>query len=156
MPLITTFFWTYPAFSGSSQLNLGPFFVGHVNKFFRVEIRGELNYQGAVVGSSGVFANFPAWGVQQVPHTAAAEDVITSFDSETWFARRQTGSNDVGVAWAPDTDNAAVLASVALSEDWAGQLAVGLDTDIWVSFKSATGASVPNFNVFGTVRLWWG
>ena len=155
MALLTTFFWNTASFSGTGQLNIGPFFVGFVEKFYRVEIRGEMNYQGASLTDTGVLANFPAWGVQQVPHTAAGEDVITSFDGYTWFARRQTGCLDYITSWAPTTDTAAVIAGVAMTEDWAGQLAIGGDTDIWVSIKTATGAALSNFNTFGTVRLWW-
>ncbi len=155
MPLKTTFFWSYPSFSGTSQLDLGPFFVGFVNKFYKVQVHGACNFQGAVYGSSSVAANFLGWGVQQVPHTAAAEDLITSADSETWFIRRQTGQNDQTKVWSPDSNNAAVLTTQATTDDWAGQLAIGGDTDLWVSFASTTGAAVGNMNTFGTVRLWW-
>lgn len=155
MPLLTTFFWNNPAFSSSGQLNLGPFFVGHVDKFYRAEVRGAVNYQAVPLGSTSVVANLLAWGVQQVPHTAAAEDVITSFDSDTWLVRGQTGLDDMLVGWAPSTDVADVLITHATCDNWAGQLAVGLDTDIWISFKTSNGTVAPNFNTFGTVRLWW-
>jgi len=155
MSLRTTFFATTPAFSSSAQLNLGPFFVGFVNKFFRVQVRGALNYQGATAGTSSVLANFPAWGVQQVPHTAAAEDVITSIDNDVWFIRRQTATGDLAVAWAPSTSVAGLITANVLNDDWRGQLAVGGDTDLWFSLKTSNGVVLPNANVFVTIRLWW-
>jgi hypothetical protein len=154
--LLTTFFWNNAAFSGAGQLNIGPFFVGFVNKFFRAEVRGQVNYQGVVLGSASVQANFLAWGVQQVPHTTAALDVITSADSDTWFVRRQSGTDDSVIAWAPSTNNAAVLVTNETADDWAGQLAIGANQDVFISFKTSTGAALSNFNTFGTVRLWWG
>ena len=156
MPNLTTFFWSSSSFSGSSQLNIGPEFIGHVNKLFKAEIRGQVNYQGVALSGSGVLANILGWGVQQVPHTAAAEDITGSVDSETWLVRRQSGQNDQVVGWAPSTDTASIMVTNALCDDWAGQLAIGLDTDIWVSIKATTGGSLANLNTFGTVRLWWG
>lgn len=155
MPLMTTFFWNNPSYSGSAQLNIGPFFIGFLEKIYRMEVRGAANAQGVVLASSSVEANFLAWAVQKVPHTAAAADMITTADSEDWFVRRQAGLNDTSTAWSPSTNNAAVLVSLGLTEDWAGQLAVGADTDLWVSFKASTGVVLPNFNTFGTIRLWW-
>lgn len=156
MALLTTFFWNTSSFSGSAQLNEGPFFVGFVNKFFKVEVHGMINFQGAVFGSSSVEANFAAFGLQQVPHGAAALDVITSTDNETWFMRRQIGQDDHRAVWAPDTSNSALLASQVVTDRWAGQLAIGADTDLFLSVKTSTGAALGNLNSFGTIRLWWG
>lgn len=155
MSLKTTFFFTTPSFSGASQLNIGPFFVGFVDKFYKVEVHGQVNYQGELFGSSSVLVNFPAWGVQQIPQGSAAADVITSFDGDAWFIRRQLGQDDNTAAWAPSTDTSAVLITNTLVDRWAGQLAVGGDTDVWFSMKSANGSALPNLNVFGTIRLWW-
>lgn len=155
MPLKTTFFWNYPAFSGTSQLNLGPFFIGFVNKLYKVQVRGQVNYQGVTLGSSSVLANFLAWGLLWVPHTAAATDVITSADDETWISRRQTGDDDYPVEIAPSSGTSGVLLTNAINDDWAGQLAIAQDADLWMCFKSSTGASISNLNTFGTVRLWW-
>jgi hypothetical protein len=156
MPNLTTFFWRTSSFSGSGQLNIGPEFIGHVNKFFRVQVRGEVNYQGASLTDTSVLANILCFGVQQVPHTAAAEDLISSVDSETFFTRRQSGSQDTTMGWAPSSDTGALIATVTVTDDWYGQLAVGLDTDVWVSFKASDGGSLANLNTYGTVRLWWG
>jgi hypothetical protein len=155
MPLLTTFFWQTSSFSGSGQLNMGPFFVGFVEKFYKFEVNGQINFQGSAISVASVLANPIVFGVQQVPHTAAGEDIITSFDSETWLVRRQTGSQDLVTTWAPSTDTAAVLGSLATRDRWAGQLAIGGDTDLWVSMKTSNGSSTGNINTFGTVRLWW-
>jgi len=153
--LLTTFYWSTSSFTGAGQLNEGPFHVGTLNKLFRAEVRGAMNYQGASNGSHGVLANFPAWGLQQVPHGAAALDVITSTDDDTWLMRRQTGSEDILTAWAPDSAIGTLFASNGIEDDWHGQLAVGADTDLYLSLKSSTGAGVNNFNTFGTIRIWW-
>lgn len=153
--LLTTFYWSTSSFSGAGQLNEGPFHVGNVNKFFRFEVRGVMNFQGIAYGGTTVEANYSAWGLQQVPHGAAALDVITSTDNDTWLMRRQTGSNDTRFAWTPDTNLAAVLRSEAIADDWRGQLAIAADTDLYLSIKSSTGGVVDNYNTFGTIRLWW-
>jgi hypothetical protein len=155
MPLMTTFFWSNSAYSGSAQLNIGPFFIGFVEKIYKMEVRGQTNIQGVVVNSSSVRANFAVFAVQKVPHGAPAANIITTADSEDFFVRRQTGSNDVFSTFAPSTDTAADLVTYSTADDWAGQLAIGADTDLWVSFVASTGVVLSNFNTFGTVRLWW-
>jgi hypothetical protein len=153
--LLTTFFWNNASFSGGSQLNMGPFFVGTLNKLFRAEVRGQINYQGFTLSGTGVLANSPAWGLQQIAHGTSAQDVITSSDNDSWLMRRQTGSEDVLTAWTPTTNNGAVYVSNAIADDWAGQLAVGAATDLYLSIKTSASLSVPNYNAFGTIRIWW-
>jgi hypothetical protein len=153
--LLTTFFFNTTAFSGGTQNNMGPFHVGTLNKLFKAEVRGQINYQGFVLSATGVLANSPAWGLQQVAHGSSAQDVITSFDNDSWLMRRQTGSEDQFATWTPTTNNGVVYVSNALEDDWAGQLAVGADTDMWLSIKTSAGLSVPNYNCFGTIRIWW-
>jgi len=156
MALLTTFFWGNASYSGSAQLNVGPYHVGFVNKFFRVEVHGQINTQAQPLGDTSVLANRLVFGVQQVPHTASAEDVITSSDSDTWFVRRQVGDSDMVVGWAPSTDVASVLPTNAVHDDWAGQLAIGADTDVWFSFRNSDLTVQPNYNTYGTMRIWWG
>jgi len=156
MPNLTTFFFSNASFTGSGQLNMGPEFLGFVNKIFKVQVRGQINYQGASLVDNGIFANRYAWGVQQVPHTAAAEDMTGSVDSETWIFRRQVGWTDTNTAYAPTTDTGAFFVTQAMVEDWHGQLAVGLDTDIWACIKATDGSTIPPMNAYGTVRVWWG
>lgn len=153
--LLTTFFWSTSSFTGSAQLNEGAFFIGNVNKLFRAEVRGLINYQGVVLASTGVNANFPAWGLQQIPHGNAAQDVITSGDNDSWLCRQQTGLGDTNSSWAPSSSNGANLVTNAIQGEWAGQLAIGANTDVFLSIKSSTGASLSNLNTFGTIRLWW-
>jgi len=153
--LLTTFFWSTDAFSGSGQLNEGPFHVGTVTKFFRFEVNGEMNFQGASLADTGVLSNGGAWGLQQVPHGADSEDVISSTDNDTWLIRRQIGSQDVLTSWAPTSDVGAILVSSVVEGSWAGQLAIGADTDVYLSVKNSVGGSLSNFNTFGTIRLWW-
>lgn len=153
--LLTTFFWSSSSFSGSGQNAFGPFRVGLVNKLFKLQTRGGINFQGAVLNSSGVTANFLSWGVCIVPHGTSPPDVITSFDSDTWIARRQTGLDDTLVGWAPDTSNGAVLGGFGITDDWAGQLSYGHnDQDLYFCVKALVG-SLANANTFGTCRLWW-
>jgi hypothetical protein len=153
--LLTTFFWTTSSFSGAGQLDEGPFHVGTVTKFFKMQVRGQINYQGVAASGTVILANLPAFGVQQVAHGAAANDVITSGDSDTWLMRRQTGSDDQVLSWAPNTATGAIVLTNAVRDDWAGQLQVGGDTDLYLSIKSSNGAAVTNLNTFGTIRLWW-
>lgn len=153
--LLTTFFWTNSSFSGSSQLSLGAFFIGDVNKVFKVKVRGQQNYQGQSIGDTSVSANLAAWGVCTVPHGSSPLDVITSSDSDSWFIRTQIGLDDHEGVWAPNTDTAAHISSAAMVDEWAGQLSFGgAATDLYVCIKTVSSA-LPDLNTFGAVRLWW-
>jgi hypothetical protein len=153
--LLTTFFWTTSSFSGTGQLDEGPFHVGTVNKFFRAEVRGNINYEGVSVADTGVFANYAAWGLQQIAHGSSPLDVVSSADDDAWLMRRQTGSQDVVPAYAPNSDTGAFFVTNTVADDWAGQLAIGADTDVYLVIKGITGSGLANLNTYGTIRLWW-
>jgi hypothetical protein len=153
--LLTTMFWSTSSFSGTSQLNEGPFHMGTVNKLFRFQVRGLINYVGTAVTDMSITANLPAFGVQQVPHGNSPNDVISSTDNDTWLVRRQTGENDTMGSWAPSSDTGVLFVQNAVRDDWAGQLAIGADTDVYLSIKTSTGQTLPDFNTFGTIRVWW-
>jgi hypothetical protein len=153
--LLSTCFWSTTSFSGTGQLSEGPFLIGTVTKFFRAEVRGQINYEGVNFGDVSVLANFAAWGLQQVPHGDAAHDVVTDTDSDTWLARRQIGSQDYFSGYAPNTDTAAFFRGYSIADDWAGQLAIGAETDVYLAIKATEGNSLDNLNTFGTIRLWW-
>lgn len=143
------------AFSGSGQLDLGPFFVPDVVRLLRMEVRGKFNFQGLVASSSSVEANFQLWAVQWVPHTASPADCVTTADGPNWLVRQQTGTDETRMAWAPDTDTAAYLATVAISADWAGQLVINGSIDLWLSARAPTGVAIANMNAFASIRFWW-
>ena len=152
---ITTFYWSTSSFSGTGQLNEGPFHVGVVHKFFRAEIRGVCNFQGVVFGPTSVEANFPAWCLQWGPHGYTAYDTVSSGDGDNFLARRQVGSEDMNTAWPDGTTNSALIRTWSIADDWAGQLAIGADTDMYLTLRSSQGQSLDNFNTFGTFRVWW-
>lgn len=143
------------AFSGSSQLNLGPYLVPDVTTLLRCEVRGQLNYQGQTISASSVTANFPLWAVQWVPHSAAPQDCITTADGPNWLIREQIGKDDVFEGWAPSTDAAASLLTYALRAEWAGQLAIGASIDLYMSMRAPTGVSLANANLYASIRFWW-
>lgn len=153
--LLTTFFWTTTSYSGSGQIDEGPFHIGLVNKLFKAEVRGAIGHQGGTIDTSSVLSNYTAWGLQIVPHGNSPLDVITSSDSDSWLMRRQTGTDDLAMTWAPSTDTAGLLQSTAVADDWAGQLNLAhADMDCYLSLKPTIG-SVANNNTLGTIRLWW-
>lgn len=148
----------YPSvssFSGTSQLDIGPFFVPDVVRLLRVETRGKFNYQGLVYGTSSVEANFQLWAVQWVPHTAAPADCITTADGPNWLVRQQIGQDETRIGWAPNTDNAGALVTVPICADWAGQLVINGSIDFWLSARAPTGVSIANMNAFASIRFWW-
>lgn len=148
----------YPStssFSGSSQLNLGPYFVPDVKKLLRAEVHGAINYQGATIAVTSVVANFQLWAVQWVPHGSSPADIVTTADGDNWLIRQQTGQDDLITSWAPSTDDAAQLASLALNGWWAGQLAINTSIDLYMSTRAPTGVPVPNQNLFASLRFWW-
>lgn len=143
------------AFSGSSQLNIGPYFVPNVNRLLRAEVRGNVNFQGLILAPSSVQANFQLWALQWVPTGSAAADCITTADGENWLVREQLGRDDTTNAWTPDTDNCAFLATYTLNANWGGQLPIGYSIDIWLSLRAPTGAAIANQNLFASIRFWW-
>lgn len=143
------------SFSGTAQLNEGPFNIPTVNKLLRAEVRGKVNFQGVVIASTGVEANFQVWGLQWVPQGNAALDVVTSGDDNHWLIREQLGSQESRVEWTPSTNSAVYLAGYAMHEDWAGQLPIGASIDLYLSLRAPTGVSISNMNLFATLRWWW-
>jgi hypothetical protein len=145
-----------PSFSSSSQLNLGPYFVPAPNKLLRAEVRGRVNFQTTTVGTGSVLANFALWALQWVPHGAGAADCVTTADGPNWLIRQQIGDTSVYSTWAPPTGVLGQqLGGDALHADWAGQLAIGSDIDLWLSFRAPTGVTLGNLNVFASIRFWW-
>lgn len=143
------------AFSGTSQLNLGPYFVPDVKRLLRAEVHGAINFQGATVGTSSVVANLQLWAVQWVPHGTSPSDVVTTADGDQWLIRQQVGRDDLSSTWAPSTDAAGLLTSLALDGWWAGQLAINTSIDLYMSLRAPTGASITNQNLFASLRFWW-
>lgn len=136
-------------------MNLGPYFVPSVSKLLRVEVNGKINFQAEIFGNTSVQANFQLWAVQWVLHGVAAADVVTTADGPNWLIRQQVGSQESRVAWAPDTDTAAVLSGYPLVASWAGQLPIGADIDLWLSARAPTGVTIANQNLFASLRFWW-
>lgn len=153
--LVEVVYPSISSFSGTSQLNLGPYFVPSVKRLLRVEVHGEINFQGSSIGTSSVFANFQLWAVQWVPHGTAALDCVTTADGPQWPIRQQTGQDDGHATWSPSTDVAGVLSHLALNGWWAGQLAINGDIDLYLSSRAPTGVSVSNQNLFASLRFWW-
>lgn len=148
----------YPSvssFSGTAQLNMGPFASGDVNTLFRAEVRGKTNYQGVTIASTGVEANFQVWGLQWVESGNSPADVVTSLDDDHWLIREQLGTLDTRMMYSPSSNTAAYFATNATKAEWAGQLVINLPIDLYISFRAPTGASITNMNYFGTIRWWW-
>lgn len=143
------------SFSGTSQLNLGPYATSSTEVLIRAEVRGKINYQGISAGAGSVEVNEPLWALQWVPHTAAPADCVTTADGPNWLIRQQTGAQETRIGWSPDTDFVAYLASYPLVGDWGGQLVIGSPIDLWLSLKPPSGLAVPNYNVFASIRWWW-
>lgn len=148
----------YPSttsFSGSGQLDLGPFFIPSVIKLLRVEVRGKINFQAVTFDSAGVEANFILWSVQWVPTSTSPNNCVTTADGPQWPIREQIGSQETRMTWAPSTDVSATMAGYAIKAEWAGQVEVGESIDMYMSLRPPTGSSVPNYNLFASLRFWW-
>lgn len=141
--------------SGSGQENYGPYEVPSCIALLRVEVRGEVNFQGATISDTSVTANYQLYAVQYVAHGAAAADIVSTADGLPFLLREQTGRDDTLTTWAPNTDSAAILGSLGLRAQWAGQLQINESIDLYLSFKSPGGQSVPNHNLFASLRFWW-
>lgn len=143
------------AFSGSSQLNLGPYPTLFTEVLLRAEVRGQINVQGITLAANGVHANFLLWALQWVPHTASPADCVTTADGPNWLIREQMGTQDLTSNWAPASGSGVDIVSYGLRAEWAGQLVIGGPIDLWLSLKPPTGVSVFNYNLFASIRFWW-
>jgi hypothetical protein len=153
--LLFTLTWLNNTFSGSSQVAMGPFPMGNVNKMFKLEARGAINFQAGTISTSSVISNFLTWGVCLVPHGNSPPDVLSSADSDAWLIRTGLGSNDLVNAWAPSTDTAGAQISYAMDGKWAGQLSYGNTAqDVFICLRAFAGA-VSNANTLGQCRLWF-
>lgn len=148
----------YPSsgsFSGSAQVNFGPFFISGVHKLLRHEVRGQMNAQGVSLTDMGVAANQVLWAVQWVPTGDSPSNIVTTVDGPQFPIREQLGTSDLSTAWAPTTSDGVVLASFGLRSFWAGQLAVNQSIDLYLSVKTPNGSAIANSNLFASLRTWW-
>lgn len=146
---------TTSSFSGTAQLNLGPYTNGSTQVLIRAEVNGAINWDSQVISHPVVVANYPLWALQWVPHTAAPADCVTTADGPNWLIRQQIGRTDVQSTWSPSTSDAVLLGSSTLVGSWGGQLVIGSPIDLWLSVKAPSGASLPTFNLYASIRWWW-
>lgn len=152
---LSTFFANTGSFSGAGQLSLGPFNIGTVSKIYRMQLRGNMSFQGVTIGTSSVFAGWYVVAVQWVPHGDPMNDVVLTSDYDGFLTRSQVGLSDITATWAPSTDAAGNLAWVAFRDEWRGQGNIGQNADLWFGMKPAGSGSSPNLNVYASMRLWW-
>jgi hypothetical protein len=152
---IATVYPTTASFSGTAQLNEGPFLVPTVNTLLRVEVRGKINFAGFVTGPGGTENNWQLWGVQLVPHGSPANDVVTNADGSNWLIREQIGSQETRVVWTPETNNAQYIAAYPLKAAWGGQLPINASIDLYLSLRAPSGASIPTMDLYASLRFWW-
>lgn len=148
----------YPSvgsFSGTSQLDIGPFFISDVVRLLRHEVRGQLNAQGQTIGATSVAANTALWAVQWVPAGNSPSNIVTTIDGPQFPIREQLGTTDQDSTWAPSSDAAASLGTWGLRSFWAGQLVVNQSIDLYLSVSTPTGVGLANCNVFASLRTWW-
>ena len=156
MPInVQTEYPSTSAFSGTSQLDLGPLFISDVNKLLRHEVRGQLNIQGQSVLDNGVNANVALWAVQWVPAGDSPSNIVTTVDGPQFPIREQMGTIDTLAVYAPTADSGAMFVAYGLKSFWAGQLPVAQSIDLYLSVKAPTGVSLANFNLFASLRTWW-
>lgn len=148
----------YPSttsFSGSTQLNLGPYAVPSVNWLLRAEVRGAVNFSSITVPGAYSSANWQLWAVQWVPSGAGASDIVTTADGPQFLIREQLGANDLINPYTVGTGTTYVGASLAMKASWAGQIVIGTSINLFLSLKPPTGATVSNFNLYASLRFWW-
>ena len=156
MPInVQTEYPSVASFSGTSQLNIGPFFISNVHKLLRHEVRGQLNGQGQTISVTSVSANAALWAVQWVPAGNSPSNIVTTIDGPQFPIREQLGDSDNNSVWAPSTANAGSLGSSALRSFWAGQLLVAQSIDLYLCVNTPSGIGLANCNVFASLRTWW-
>lgn len=156
MPInVQTEYPSVSSFSGTSQLNIGPFFISSVGKLLRHEVRGQLNAQGQTISGTSVSANTALWAVQWVPHGNSPSNIISTVDGPQFPIREQLGTTDKDLTWAPTTGGADTLGSWGLRSFWAGQLVINQSIDLYLCVNTPTGIGLANCNLFASLRTWW-
>lgn len=143
------------AFSGTSQIDIGPFFISDVVRLLRHEVRGQINTQGQNVTDVSVLANQTLWAVQWVPTGDPPSDIVTTIDGSQFPIREQTGNSDLVTCFAPSSDTAGIFITYGLRSFWAGQLVVNQSIDLYLSVKNPSGSAILNSNLFASLRTWW-
>lgn len=152
---VATVYPSVSSFSGTGQLDIGPYFIPSPKRLIRAEVRGMVNFQAFSLSNVGVLANFQLWAVQYADHGSAPANIVTTADGLPWLIREQLGHEDYVSAWAPTSGPGIVLSGSTLRAEWAGQTDIGRDIDLWLSLRPPTGVSVANQNVFASLRFWW-
>lgn len=143
------------SFSGSGQLDLGPFFISDVVRLLRHEVRGQVNIQGQSLADNAVMGNLLLYAVQWVPSGNSPSDIVSTIDGPQFPIREQMGTTDELTSWAPTTDVGAVLITYGMRSFWAGQLLINQSIDLYLSVKTPDGSSQPNSNLIASLRTWW-
>lgn len=143
------------AFNSNLILTFGPYPSGFIHTLLRAEVRGKVNFQGETISVASVEANYQIWGLQWVSHGSPALDPVSSADSRQWMLREQLGSQDTTKAWTPAANTAASLKSYQTRGDWAGQMLISDNVDLYLAMRAPTGVVIPNMNYFGSIRWWW-
>lgn len=120
----------------SSSKQYGPLNIGPTSKLFKAAVRGVITFPLATFGSASNLYNSTVWGIQWGAHGFTPLDPISGGDSASWLALEEHVPGEISVAWAPTTANAYSLTGGPLRLDWAGQLFVNENVDVYFSMTS--------------------
>jgi len=120
--------------SPTSELQFGPYNLGSCTKLLRVTaslvntyLTGDL-----VIGQAVVPAL--VWGVQWVPHGNSPLNLPASaFHASFLWAKIIHDDANIAFTWSPSTDTAGNGSVDAVTEEWRGQLPIGMNIDLYVT-----------------------
>lgn len=112
----------------------GPYELGSCSKLLHVTCGLTISTPGAALAGTALLVNTIIWGVQWVPH-GDSPLALPGFAFDTQFLWALTLGTDLGIsaAWAPNTDNGAVLTGNVVSHEWRGQLPINETIDLYLT-----------------------
>lgn len=151
MAIQRIFNWFDNVGAASSGEQFGPYNLGTVGKLHRIRVRGSVVFPNAALTDTSQLANPIVWGVQYGAAGYTPLALPADADNSSFLTVENHVSDEINVTWSPSTDTSANIVGGPLRLDWAGQLYVGEDADIYVTVGH-TFTAVLTWTTMGTVE----
>lgn len=141
----------------STQLDIGPFNIGTVNRFFKAYCHGNMSFTSFTTAAHWMEVQDMLWGMQYVDHGSAPTNVLTSTSDNHWLWRRTVAMNtDLSRPFAPATDSVEIQSTFALIETYRNQgNKPEADIDVYLSFRSIFGLTSDTYQVIGSIDMFF-
>lgn len=151
MAISRIFNWFDNVGAPSSSVQFGAFNLGPVNKLHRIRVRGSVVFPNVALTSTSQLANPVVWGIQWGDTGYTPFTLVADADDAHFLAVESHVNDEINVTWAPSTDTSANIVGGPLRLDWAGQLFLGVNADIYLTV-SHTFTTALTWATMGTIE----